>query len=37
LDDPDAGAPASAIVAPATTVIRPEIFSPPSEWDDEVG
>jgi hypothetical protein len=36
-DDPAAGANAPAVVAPAPTVIQPELFSPPSEWDDGVG
>lgn len=25
------------IVAPAPTFVHPEMFSPPSEWDDRVG
>jgi hypothetical protein len=33
----DSGVVNPAIVAPAPTTIRPELHSPPSEWDDEVG
>ena len=29
--------PSPAVEAPAPTLIRPELHSPPSEWDDEVG
>jgi hypothetical protein len=33
----DTGAGRPPIVAPVPTTIRPELFAPPSEWDDEVG
>ncbi len=34
VNNPPGSAP---IVAPAPTHIRPEMFAPPSEWDDRVG
>ena len=33
----DTGAGNPAIVAPAPTLIRPQLHSPPSTWDDDVG
>lgn len=37
VSETDSGASRPPVVAPAPTHIRPELFAPPSEWDDEVG